>query len=86
VACRLGDPASDWYICAPTVVMDEPGRDNTSLNYMWVARGGAPGAPVILHHYAPSRGPEVAQQMLGDFEGFLQTDGCEVYDRRAVRT
>jgi len=62
-------------------VMDEPGRDNTSLSYMWVARGGSPEAPVILYHYAPSRGLEVARQMLGDFEGFLQTDGYEVYDR-----
>ena len=62
-------------------VMDEPGRDNTSLSYMWVARGGAPEAPVILYHYAPSRGAEVARQMLGAFEGFLQTDGYEVYDR-----
>jgi transposase len=62
-------------------VMDEPGRDNTSLSYMWVARGGAPEAPVILYHYAPSRGMEVARQMLGEFEGYLQTDGYEVYDR-----
>ena len=62
-------------------VMDEPGRDNTSLSYMWVARGGAPEAPVILYHYAPSRGVDVARQMLGDFEGYLQTDGYEVYDR-----
>jgi len=62
-------------------VMDEPGRDNTSLSYMWVARGGAPEAPVILYHYAPSRGAEVARQMLGAFEGYLQTDGYEVYDR-----
>ena len=62
-------------------VMDEPGRDNTSVSYMWVARGGAPEAQVILYHYAPSRGMEVARQMLGDFEGYLQTDGYEVYDR-----
>jgi len=62
-------------------VMDEPGRDNTSLSYMWVARGGAPEAPVILYHYAPGRGLEVARQMLGDFNGYLQTDGYEVYDR-----
>ncbi len=62
-------------------VMDEPGRENASLSYMWVARGGAPQAPVILYHYAPSRGVEVARQMLGDFAGYLQTDGYEVYDR-----
>jgi transposase len=62
-------------------VMDEPGRANTSLSYMWVARGGSPEAPVILYHYAPSRGVDVARHMLGDFEGYLQTDGYEVYDR-----
>ncbi len=62
-------------------VMDEPGRANTAVSYMWVARGGPPEAPVILYHYAPSRGTEVAKQMLGDYEGHLQTDGYEVYDR-----
>ena len=62
-------------------VMEEPGRANTTLSYMWVARGGPPEAPVILYHYAPSRGAEVAKEMLGDYEGYLQTDGYEVYDR-----
>jgi hypothetical protein len=37
--------------------------------------------PCALYHSAPSRGLEVARQMLGDIEGFLQTDGYEVYDR-----
>jgi transposase len=61
-------------------VLGEPGRANTTLSYMWVARGGPPEAPVILYHYAPSRGTEVAVQMLGDYEGYVQTDGYEVYD------
>ena len=62
-------------------VMGEPGRANTALSYMWVARGGPPEAPVILYHYAPSRGTEVAIEMLGNYEGHVQTDGYEVYDR-----
>jgi transposase len=62
-------------------VMEEPGRENTTTSYMWVARGGAPEAPVILYHYAPSRSTEVAKEMIGRFEGYLQTDGYEVYDR-----
>ncbi len=62
-------------------VLGEPGRANTALSYMWVARGGPPEAPVILYHYAPSRGTEVAVEMLGDYEGYVQTDGYEVYDR-----
>ena len=62
-------------------VLGEPGRANTALSFMWVARGGPLEAPVILYHYAPSRGTEVAVQMLGDYEGYVQTDGYEVYDR-----
>ena len=62
-------------------VMDEPGRENTNVSYMWVARGGSPEAPVILYHYAPSRGGEVAKEMHREFQGYLQTDGYEVYDR-----
>ena len=62
-------------------VLGEPGRADTALSYMWVARGGPPEAPVILYHYAPSRGTEVAVEMLGDYEGHVQTDGYEVYDR-----
>ena len=62
-------------------VLGEPGRANTALSYMWVARAGPPEAPVILYHYAPSRGTEVAVEMLGDYKGYVQTDGYEVYDR-----
>jgi len=62
-------------------VLGEPGRANTSLSFMWVARGGPPETPVILYHYAPTRGAEVAHQMLGDYRGYLQTDGYEVYDQ-----
>jgi transposase len=61
-------------------VLGEPGRANTTLSYMWVARGGPPEAPVILYHYAPSRGAEVAREMLGDYKGHVQTDGYDVYD------
>jgi transposase len=61
-------------------VMGEDGRANTTTSYMWVARGGVPGAEVVLYHYAPSRGAQVARQLIGDFEGYLQTDGYEVYD------
>lgn len=61
-------------------VLGEAGRANTTKSYMWVARGGPPGAEVVLYHYAPSRGAEVARAMIGDFEGYLQTDGYDVYD------
>jgi transposase len=62
-------------------VLGEADRANTTKSYMWVARGGPLGSPqVVLYHYAPSRGAEVARAMLGDFQGYLQTDGYDVYD------
>jgi len=36
-------------------VLNEPGRENTTKSYMWIARGGPPEKPAVLFHYAPSR-------------------------------
>lgn len=59
----------------PLQVLNEPGRKNTAKSYMWVARGGADGKPLVLFRYDPSRSGSVAQKIVGDFQGFLQTDG-----------
>lgn len=56
-------------------VLKEPGRKNTSKSYMWVARGGQPQKPVVLFHYDPGRSGKVAEKIVGNFNGFLQTDG-----------
>ena len=56
-------------------VLKEPGRKNTSKSYMWVARGGPSANPVVLFHYDPGRSGQVAQQIVGGFQGYLQTDG-----------
>jgi len=69
-----------WMDETTVQVMGEEGRANTTKSYMWVVRGGLPGAEVVVYHYAPSRGAEVARQLIGDFEGYLQSDGYEVYD------
>ena len=53
-------------------VLDEPGRAATTKSYMWVCRGGSPGNPGILYHYAPSRSSAVAKALLGDYEGVVQ--------------
>lgn len=39
----------------PVQVLDEPGRLNTSLSYMWVFRGGPPEKPVIIYRYSTTR-------------------------------
>lgn len=56
-------------------VLKEPGRKNSAKSYMWVARGGDPGCPTVLFHYDPGRGGKVAEEIVGDFNGYLQTDG-----------
>ena len=61
-------------------VLGEPGRKNSALSYMWVARGGPTDRPVVLFHYAPTRSGSEAQHIVGDFQGYLQTDGYSGYN------
>ena len=64
----------------PVQVLKEPGRKNTAKSYMWVMKGGPPGAPSVLFHYAPSRSGDVAKELIGGFSGCLQTDGYVGYN------
>jgi transposase len=66
-------------------VLREPGRANTAKSYMWVARGGTPGKPVVLFRYHPTRAGSVAAEILGDFQGYLQTDGYSGYEALGER-
>ena len=62
-------------------VLKEPGRANTTIGYLWVARGGPPSEPVLVYRYEPSRGAHVAAAIIGDYQGYVQTDGYEACDR-----
>ena len=70
-------------------VLREPGRDPTTKSYMWVFCRAGPERPVLLYQYHPSRGSKVASGFLGDFKGYVQTDGYQGYDfldlRKEVR-
>lgn len=66
-------------------VLKEPGRKATSNSYLWVQRGGPPDQTMILFHYDPSRGQAVADELLSDYQGYIQTDGYEVYEAVATR-
>ena len=67
----------------PVQVLNEPGRPNTRKSYMWLARGGPPGSPVLLYTYRPTRGQDYPLQFLSGYQGYLQTDGYPAYDRVA---
>lgn len=61
-------------------VLNEDGKKNESKSYMWVARGGPPGKPVILFRYSPSRSGGFVRKLLQDWEGILVCDGYGGYD------
>lgn len=61
-------------------VLKEPGRKAQTPSYMWVFRGGEPGQPVLIYQYRPTRSGTVAAEMLGDYQGYVQTDGFSGYD------
>jgi transposase len=63
----------------PVQVLKEPGKTAQSKSYLWVQRGGPPEHPIVLYHYDPGRGAEVAKRLLEGFTGYLQTDGYAGY-------
>lgn len=62
-------------------VLDEDNRAARSQSWMWVIRGGPPNQPVIRFHYDPSRAGSVAEDLLQDYRGYLQTDAYKAYGR-----
>jgi len=64
----------------------DPGRGRTKTGYLWaLARddrswgGGDP--PGVVYFYAPGRGGENAERFLAGFNGILQLDGYQGYNR-----
>lgn len=68
-------------------VLNEPGRENTQLSYMWVYGGGPPEQPVIWYQYADTRSGDVPEGFLYPTEVdaphgamYLVTDGYSGYN------
>jgi transposase len=61
-------------------VMGEQERKDTQKSYMWLARGGPPGKPVVIFKYSSSRKGENIDEFILGFRGYLQTDGYAGYD------
>ena len=62
-----------------TQVLNEPGRKAASQSHMWVRRGGAKGAEVVIFNYFASRSSEVALELFIDYVGYVQCDGYSGY-------
>jgi transposase len=61
-------------------VLKEAGKKAETQSYMWVQRGGPPQQPVILFTYAATRAKTVAEDLLENYHGYLQSDGYAGYD------
>ena len=62
-------------------VLKEPDKTPPSQSYMWIQRGGPLGQKIILYDYAPNRSQNLPAQLLGDYSGYLQTNGHEGYNK-----
>lgn len=63
-----------------TVPVIDNERTKTRKGYMWCVRD-ASGAGVFFHYDMGSRGTQVAMSLLEDYEGAIQSDGYDVYEK-----
>jgi len=63
----------------PIKILDSDKKGATHQGYYWVYH--APLEGTVLFDYSPTRGGIAAVPMLGNFKGYLQTDGYAVYEK-----
>jgi len=64
----------------PVQVLSEKDRKNETKSYMWVARGGPPGKPVILYQYRRTREGRFVRDFLKNWRGTVVCDGYKGYN------
>ena len=62
----------------PIKVLDEDKKGSTHKGYYWVYH--SPEKRLVLFDYRPGRGREGPQEILTDYQGYLQTDAYSAYD------
>src|ERR1051325_7497337 len=60
----------------PVKVMDPEVKGKCATGCLWLA--GRPGGDVVFEFH-PGRGKQYAQELIGNFAGYLQRDGYGVY-------
>ena len=61
-------------------VLKEVGKSASSKSQMWAFRGGGVENSTILFHYNRSRAGKVAENLLANYVGYVQTDGYAGYN------
>ena len=63
-------------------MLKEPDRKPQNKSYMWVyTTAKQDEKPAVVYDYQPSRSGDCAKNFLGDFSGYLQTDGYVAYHK-----
>ena len=63
-------------------VLNEPERRAETQSFMWLFRSGEDGLPVIiLYGYTPTRSGDNAAEFLQGFQGYLEADGYQGYNK-----
>src|SRR5699024_9011867 len=78
----MGDIKAKGYLQVDETVikvMDSNKKGATHQGYYWVYH--CPVDKTVLFDYSPTRGSEAPLPILGNFEGYLQTDGYIGYDK-----
>jgi transposase len=61
-------------------VLKEPGRKSRSESFMWLYRtSGVSPVPVVIYEYQETRSSSHPKRFLGNFKGYLHTDGYTGY-------
>ena len=61
-------------------VLGEPGRAPEAKSWLWCQLGDTPAGRIVLFDYDPSRAGGVPKRLLGEFAGYLHTDGYAGYN------
>ena len=68
-------------------VLKEKDVSSESKQYMWVYRNGKYSEhPVVIYDYNKSRSGEVPKEFLGEYDGYLHTDGYGGYNKLTTVT
>lgn len=62
-------------------VIDDKGRDSKSKKYMWLYKTGGNNNSIILYDYQQTRSSSCPKSFLGNYSGYLQTDGYTGYNK-----
>ena len=66
----------------PVQVLNEKGRKNTAVSYMWVYSSIKNSEqPIRMYEYQPGRSGKYPQEFLKDYQGYIHTDAYKGYEK-----